>query len=121
LKLHVAAWPKIGGVKYAPGDEVEVEDEALARMLIRDGQCRQAGTPEPLPLGRRGSDAPPPEDGATDTGSAGVSSGPPSAPARPGRGASKDEWVAYAVTQGLGREEAEGMNRAELTARFAGN
>ncbi|HEY5987034.1 MAG TPA: hypothetical protein VIV12_11765 [Streptosporangiaceae bacterium] len=33
---------------------------------------------------------------------------------RPARNASQAAWVAYAVSRGMGRDEAEGMSRADL-------
>jgi hypothetical protein len=37
---------------------------------------------------------------------------------RPAGNASKDEWVAYAVAQGMGRDEAERHSRADLRALY---
>lgn len=39
---------------------------------------------------------------------------------RPAQVAPKSAWVAYAVSQGLGEDEAEDLTKAELVARFAG-
>ena len=37
---------------------------------------------------------------------------------RPGVNAAKNEWVAYAVSEGVSVNEADGMTKAELIARF---
>ncbi|TDD37893.1 hypothetical protein E1287_07500 [Actinomadura sp. KC06] len=135
MKLHVTAWPRINGQKHQPGDEVDVDDLALARMLIREGQAREAGTPEPLAggpaasqraaqvdAGLAGEPTQPAGDGAAgadgaDAGAAGEE-GPS---AKPGRGASHADWVAYATGQGMEADAAEKMSRAQLSAHFAGS
>lgn len=45
----------------------------------------------------------------------------PAAPAQdgpPARNDPKDDWIAYAVTQGLSHDEADGMTKADLVDRF---
>lgn len=37
---------------------------------------------------------------------------------QPAGNASHDEWAAYAIAQGMSEEEAEGLSRNELRARF---
>jgi len=37
---------------------------------------------------------------------------------RPAQAATKDEWVAYAVAQGVPADEAEATSKADLIARF---
>lgn len=115
MKLLVTAWPKIGGVKHNPGDEIEVDDVGLARMLIREGQAREAGTPEPLAGGPAAPQRDPQADAGVDAGQAGAP-GPPLP--KPGRGATKEELVAYAISQGTASDVANGMTRAQLTAHF---
>ncbi|MFE9099847.1 hypothetical protein [Actinomadura geliboluensis] len=127
MRMHVTAWPRIKGVKHKPGDIVEVADPALAQMLIREGQAREAGTPEPLAGGPAASLraaqvdaglAGEPNEGA-QTGEGGDPAGD-APPPKPGRGASHADWVAYAVGQGMDTDTAQGMTRAALAAHFAG-
>lgn len=114
MRLQVTAWPKIGGQKYKPGDEVDVAP-GLAKMLIRDGQARVAGTPEPAASGQTAAHAI--TQAETSLPGDGTQASPPLA--KPGRGASKDELVAYAISQGLDADTAHGMSRAQLTAHVS--
>ncbi|MFD5711329.1 hypothetical protein ACFWHW_13180 [Streptomyces pharetrae] len=50
------------------------------------------------------------EDGSTYT--------EPAAPSRPGKSASKKDWVAYAVSQGADEAEAESKTRDELAEAY---
>jgi hypothetical protein len=133
VQLQVTAWPKIHGEKRTPGDLVEVDDVALARMLIREGQARPAGSPEPLAGGPAASQraaqvdaglAGEPE-GAQSSGEGDGASGEKTAgdgpPPKPGRGASHDAWIAYAIGQGMDHENAKAMTRAQLAAHYAGS
>lgn len=140
MLLHVTAWPNIGGVKRKPGDQVEVDDPALAKMLIREGQARPAGSPEPLAGGpdlaervARVEAGLPPEPEAAGQAKEPAAGDPPKddpakedpakdgPPPKPGRGASHDTWVAYAIGQGMDHENAKAMTRAQLAAHFAGS
>lgn len=122
MKLLVTAWPTIDGEKLNPGDEIDIEDDGFARMLIRDGQARPAGTPEPMPVPARPEEpdnsaaAEPAEGAQTET----ARPSPEGEPVKPARGASKDEWVTYAEARGVPREEAEAMTRGDIAAKFAG-
>ncbi|NEA22583.1 hypothetical protein [Actinomadura bangladeshensis] len=134
MQLQVTAWPRIHGEKRKPGDMVEVGDIGLARMLIREGQARPAGTPEPLAGGPAASQraaqvdaglAGEPTGGSQDSGEGTAPGGAAPAgdgpPPKPGRGASLDAWVAYAIGQGMDHEDAKAMTRAQLTAHYAGS
>lgn len=39
---------------------------------------------------------------------------------RPARAAAKDEWVAYAVSQGAEQDEADALSKADLVATYGG-
>lgn len=134
VQLQVTAWPKIHGEKRSPGDVVEVDDVALAKMLIREGQARPVGTPEPLAGGPAASEraaqvdaglAGEPTEGAQSAGegdgAADAKPGGDGPPPRPGRGAAHDAWIAYAIGQGMDHENAKAMSRAQLAAHFAGS
>ncbi|WP_433329961.1 hypothetical protein [Spirillospora sp. CA-294931] len=121
MRLLITAWPRINGSTHQPGDIVTVDDEGLAGMLIKDGQARPEGTPEPVPRGRPTHTSEDPiEDPATANAAAGASE-PPPAPTKPGRGASHAEWVAYAVANGLETDTAQSMTRGALATHFAGS
>ena len=132
MQLKVTAWPRIHGKKRNPGEVVEVEDVGLAKMLIREGQARLAGTPEPLAGGPAASEraaqvdaglAGESTEGAQaageDDGAAGAEPGGDGPPPKPGRGANHDAWIAYAIGQGMDHENAKAMSRAQLAAHFA--
>ncbi|MFV2172341.1 hypothetical protein ACFHW2_11835 [Actinomadura sp. LOL_016] len=122
MELQVTAWPRINGVKRQPGDIVEVPDAGLAKILIRDGQARPVGTPEPVAGGPDAAQRAARLDAglpATDTEPA--DPGAPEPAPKPGRGATHAEWVAYAVANGMERSTAEAMKRSELTAHYAGS
>ncbi|WP_141576122.1 hypothetical protein [Actinomadura sp. WMMA1423] len=134
MQLKVTAWPRIHGEKRNPGDVVDVDDAALARMLIREGQARPVGTPEPLAGGPAASEraaqvdaglAGEPTEGAQPDGegdgtAAGKTAGDGTRP-KPGRGASHDDWIAYAIGQGMDHEDAKAMTRGQLAAHYAGS
>lgn len=113
MKLHVSFWTTVDGERHKPGDEIDVDDD-YGRMLIRDGKCRLAGTPEP----GTPDDTAEQEPAAAQTLAATAA---PAQPERPGRGADHPAWVEYAVARGMGRQEAEGKSRAQLVAHFAGS
>ncbi|MCP9947276.1 hypothetical protein [Actinomadura madurae] len=132
MQLQVTAWPRIHGEKRNPGDLIEVDDPSLAKMLIREGQARPAGTPEPLAGGPAASqraaqvdaglaDEPEPAGEGASGGEEGTGSAEPGPPPKPGRGASHDAWVAYAIGQGMDHENAKAMTRAQLVAHYAGS
>lgn len=120
-KLHY----RYHGAVLAPGD---ITAEAVARLLDM-GMIEQAaddtvddGAPFVVFNDGDQGDADKSGDGTGDadkgTGD-GTTGADPDAPARPRLVTSpKDEWIAYAVSRGMTAEEAAGMSRAEIAARF---
>lgn len=134
MQLQITAWPRIQGEKRKPGDLIDIDDVGLARMLIREGQARPAGTPEPLAGGPAASQRAAQVDagladeptgtsqdsgeGTAPGGSEPCADGPPP---KPGRGGSHDAWIAYAIGQGMDHEEAKSMTRGALASHYAGS
>ncbi|MGI5201630.1 hypothetical protein ACQEU6_08620 [Spirillospora sp. CA-108201] len=105
--LHVAFWCTINGRRHVPGDEVTVEDDDQAAMLIQDGLCRRADTPEEERAGGAGE----PGDPADPAGDGGVV-------VKPDRTAPKGAWVDYAIRQGMAEAEARAASKQALIARY---
>lgn len=103
--LHVAFWCNIDGRRYTPGEEVTVEDDDKAAMLIRDGLCRRAdASAEP-----DGSPAPAEADGTSGRGGTAV---------KPDRSAPKPVWVDYAISQGMPETQARATSKTELVNKY---
>ncbi|WP_141575846.1 hypothetical protein [Actinomadura sp. WMMA1423] len=108
--LHVAFWCTINGRRHVPGDEVTVEDDDQAAMLIQDGLCRRADTHTPGEEGSAGGAAEPDGHPDTDRGGALV--------VKPDRSAPKGAWVDYAIRQGMPENEARAASKPALIASY---
>jgi hypothetical protein len=96
------------------GKQAAAETELARRVLVEGEPATIVGSDEP-PGGPLGLSDP----GSVSMGTRDAATPPASAAAEiPGKRAKKAEWVAYAVSQGADRDEAEDMSIAKLQDRY---
>ncbi|MEU6649509.1 hypothetical protein ABZ904_08680 [Streptomyces sp. NPDC046900] len=93
------------------GGRFETDDEAVAERLRALPESE--GITETSPDGDPGDQDPPVGGGGEGSGNGPEDVKPPA------RSASKADWKAYAITQGMGEDEADKATRDELAATYA--
>jgi hypothetical protein len=101
----------IGGVSFVDGVATVGHGPALAYFRSAGYVVVDLDEAAPYPVEES---ADPPSGGDLAAGQAPV----PPDPERPKGNASAEAWRAYAVTRGMTPEEAAGLNRDDLVARF---
>lgn len=114
--------PEVGFVRRRRGDVFEVPDEDVERLLragaivpAEVADSKDAPVDEVETVAQEADEPPSAESDPEPTADEA-----PEAPAkqltRPKQAAPKPAWVEYAVSRGMDREEAEGLDKRELIA-----
>ncbi|MGW4467478.1 hypothetical protein [Micromonospora sp. NPDC004704] len=106
---------RIGGVSFADGvARVSFDDERDGGLAVADEHRVQVGRSAVLFAQRR------PGYTVTEVDQAGNPLPTEDTPAKPSRSASKADWRAYAIEQGMPEADAEATTRDDLAVKYLG-